>query len=93
MAGKGKKPANRRSLAALSHFAADLPSYQSAADYLENKNGAGWRLVGWTLARGAFIALPVKVAGATWKQSLVGAGLATGLISLFVLCRLEGAKE
>jgi len=87
----------KKPVSSLSLFAgldeAQLPSYQTAAETLERKNGAGWRLLYWTAMRGAFIALPVKVAGATWKQALVGAGLASGLISLFVLARLQMQKD
>lgn len=71
---------------------AKLPSYQTAADYMEQKNGAGIRLVGWSLGRAALIAVPVRVAGATWKQAIWGGLLASALISSFVLLRLNASE-
>lgn len=77
----------------LAQLDARLPSYRSAADYLEAKNGAGIRLACWTVARAGLIAVPVRVAGATWKQALFGASLASGLISLLVLARIENEVD
>lgn len=70
---------------------ASLPTYHTAADVLEKKNGSGLRLFGWTIARTIMIAPPFIVVGVPWKKALLGAGLASALISIFTLVRISNA--
>ncbi len=70
---------------------AALPTYGTVADVLEKKNGSGWRLFGWTLARTILIAPPVMLAGVPAKQAFLGAAFASGLISIFTLLRIYNA--
>lgn len=72
---------------------AALPTYQTVADVLEKKNGSGWRLAGWTVARTLMIAPPMMVAGVPAKQAFVGAALASAMISVFTLARIEHAGK
>lgn len=72
---------------------AALPTYQTVADVLEKKNGSGWRLAGWTVARTLMIAPPMMVAGVPAKQAFVGAALASAMISIFTLARIEHAGK
>lgn len=72
---------------------AALPTYQTVADVLEKKNGSGWRLAGWTVARTLMIAPPMMVAGVPAKQALLGSALASAMISLFTLARIEHAGK
>jgi len=68
-----------------------LPSYQTAADVLEKKNGSGIRLIGWTFARTALIFPPMLVVGVNWKRALAGSLIASSLISVFTLVRIWAA--
>lgn len=68
-----------------------LPTYKTVADYLEKKNGAGIRLFGWTIARSFLIAPPMMLVGVPPKKAFLGAFLASGLISLFTLMRIQNA--
>lgn len=72
---------------------AALPTYATVADVLEKKNGSGWRLAGWTVARTLMIAPPMMVAGVPAKQAFAGAALASAMISLFTLVRIESASR
>lgn len=67
---------------------ASLPTYQSAARFLERKNGEGLKLVGWTLARTLMIAPPMMLVGVSAKKAFGGAALASVLISMFAVLRL-----
>lgn len=69
-----------------------LPSYQTAARVLEGDKGSGWRLAGWTLARTLLIAPPMMLMGVDAKRAFLGAGLASGLMSVFVLLRIFDAR-
>lgn len=69
-----------------------LPTYQNAAALLERRNGAGWRLVGWTLARSALIATGVTIAGVEPKKALAGGLVASGLITLLAVLCLAGEE-
>ena len=70
---------------------AALPTYATAADVLEKKNGSGVRLFGWTIARMFMIAPPFILVGLPWKKVLAGAAIASGLISVFTLVRIKNA--
>ena len=70
---------------------AQLPTYQTAAAVLEKKNGSGWALVGWTLARTLLIAPPMIAVGVKPAKAIYGSLLASGLISVLTLCRVERA--
>jgi len=69
-----------------------LPTYRTAANVLERKNGSGWRLAGWTVARTMLIGPPMMVVGIPAKQAFAGAALASGLISVFTLLRILDAS-
>lgn len=69
-----------------------LPTYRTAADVLEKKNGSGLRLVGWTLARTVLIAPPMQLVGVDGKRAWGGGLIASSLISLFTLLRIYNAK-
>ncbi len=71
---------------------AALPSYASAAALLERKNGAGVRLVGWTVARAALIASGMLVVGVPARKALIGSLLSSSLISLLTVVRIHSAK-
>lgn len=71
---------------------AALPTYATVADVLEKKNGSGWRLAGWTVARTVMIAPPLLAVGIPAKQAFAGAALASVLISLFTLERIKHAS-
>jgi len=70
-----------------------LPTYHTAASVLEGHNGSGLRLVGWTALRTALIAPPMMLVGIPAKQAFLGAGIASGLISLFTLMRIFNATH
>lgn len=72
-------------------MATALPTYKSAASFLERKNGAGLKLLGWTFARTLMIAPPMMLVGVSAKRAWGGALLASGLISLFAVLRLYDA--
>lgn len=69
------------------------PSYKTAADVLEKDKGSGLRLAGWTIARTILIAPPFMLIGIPAKQAFIGAGLASGLMSIFVLLRIFDVKH
>lgn len=68
-----------------------LPTYSTVADVLEKKNGSGWRLFGWTLARILMIAPPMILVGVPPLLALQGAALSSALISLFTMLRISHA--
>ena len=68
-----------------------LPTYATVADVLEKKNGSGWRLAGWTIARIAMIAPPMMIVGVPTALALKGAALSSGLISIFTMIRIHHA--
>ncbi len=70
---------------------AKLPTYKTAAEVLERKNGSGWRLVGWTIARTLLIAPPMIAVGVKPSKAIWGALLASGMISALTLCRVNNA--
>lgn len=65
-----------------------LPTYRSAARFLERKNGEGLKLLGWTAARTIMIAPPFMLLGLSAKTAFTGALIASALISLFAVLRL-----
>lgn len=69
-----------------------LPTYQTAANVLEKDKGSGLKLVGYTLLRTLLIAPPMMAIGVDWKRAWLGAGLASGLMSVFVLLRIFDAR-
>ena len=69
-----------------------LPTYHTVADVLEKKNGSGWRLAGWTIARTLMIAPPFLLVGVPAKKAFAGAALSSALISLFTLIRIADAR-
>jgi hypothetical protein len=79
LAGSASKPA--------------LPTYRTVAGVLERDKGAGWALVGWTVARTALIAPPMMIVGVDPKKAIAGAAFASGLISIFTLLRIFNAKH
>lgn len=72
---------------------AALPSYRTAASVLEGDKGSGIRLAGWTLARTLMIAPPMMLVGVPTRQAFIGAGIASGLMSVFVLLRIFDARH
>lgn len=72
---------------------AALPSYQTAAAVLEGDKGSGLRLAGWTVARTLMIAPPMMLVGVPTKQAFIGAMLASGLMSTFVVLRIFDARH
>ena len=68
-----------------------LPTYATAAEVLERRNGSGLRLAGWTIARTALIFPPLLVVGIDWKRAAAGALVASSLISAFTLLRIAEA--
>lgn len=71
---------------------ASLPTYKTAAAFLERKNGTGLKMLGWTAARTLMIAPPMILVGVSAKRAFAGAALASALISVFALLRLYDAK-
>jgi hypothetical protein len=69
-----------------------LPTYQTAANVLEKDKGSGLKLVGYTLLRTLLIAPPMMALGVDWRKAWLGAGLASGLMSVFVLLRIFDAR-
>jgi hypothetical protein len=69
-----------------------LPTYATVADILEKKNGAGIRLVGWTVARTVLIAPGMMLVGVPWKKALLGSLVASVGISLLTLARVGRAE-
>lgn len=69
-----------------------IPTYQSAARFLERKNGSGLKLLGWTALRTVMIAPPMMLVGVPAKRAFGGALLASALISVFAVLRLYDAK-
>lgn len=67
-------------------MAPKLPTYQNAAAMLEHRNGSGWRLAGWTMARSLLILPGMLAVGVKPKKAIAGALIASGLISLLVVC-------
>jgi hypothetical protein len=72
---------------------ANLPTYRTAAAVLERKTGSGLKLAGWTVARTILIAPPMQLVGVPAKQAWLGAGLASGLISMLTLLRVFNGKK
>lgn len=70
-----------------------LPTYQNAAALLERKNGAGLRLVGWTVARSALIAVGMFAAGVKPGKAIAGSLLASALITTAAVCMLERERH
>lgn len=70
-----------------------LPTYKTAARVLEGSKGSGLALVGWTMARTVLIAPAMQIVGVPWKQAWLGAALASGVMSVFVLIRLFDARR
>ncbi len=68
-----------------------LPTYRSIVGVLEREHGAGAKLAGWTVARSALIAVPMRAVGVSWKQAFAGGLLASILISAFALSRARSA--
>ncbi len=69
-----------------------IPTYRTAADVLSRKNGAGLRLLGWTVARTLLIAPPFLLWGVSPKQAWGGAVTASALISLFAMIKIFDAR-
>lgn len=72
---------------------ASLPTYKTAASVLEKDKGSGVRLLGWTVARTILIGPPMMLVGIPARQAFLGAGLASGLISIFTLLRIFDARQ
>jgi len=72
---------------------ASLPTYRTAAHVLEGQNGSGLRLAGWTVARMLMIGPPMMLVGIPAKQAFLGAGIASGMISIFTLLRIFNATQ
>jgi len=70
-----------------------LPTYRTAADVLEKDKGSGLRLAGWTVARTILIAPAMMVVGIDAKRAFMGAAIASGLMSVFVLLRIFDARH
>jgi hypothetical protein len=70
-----------------------MPTYRSAARVLEGQKAAGWELAGWTVARTILIFPPMMAVGVPFKQALLGAGLASMLISTLAALRIFDAKH
>ncbi len=70
---------------------AAIPTYNTAASVLERKNGAGLRLIGWTVLRTAMIAPPMMFVGVPTRKAFTGALIASAVISGFTLLRLYNA--
>lgn len=69
-----------------------LPTYETAAKVLEADKGAGLKLAGYTVLRTIMIAPAMMVVGVPMKKAWLGAGLASGLMSIFVLLRIFDAR-
>lgn len=72
---------------------ANLPTYRTVAAVLERKTGSGVKLLGWTIARTVLIAPPMQLVGIPAKQAWLGAGLASGLISMLTLLRIFNGRQ
>lgn len=73
-----------------------LPTYATVADVLEQKNGSGIRLLGWTLARAVLIAVPFKLAlyrRVSWGDAFMGAAAASAAISVLTILRISKAGQ
>lgn len=70
-----------------------LPTYREAAAVLERQTGAGAKLVGWTAARAALIALPMRAVGARWNHAILGSLLASVLISGIAVARIRRGRD
>ena len=70
-----------------------LPTYRTVAEVLEQKNGAGLRLVGWTVARACLIVPPMIAVGVDGRRAIGGSLIASSLISLLTLARVRVATE
>lgn len=72
-----------------------MPTYLSAAEVLERKTGAGWRLVGWTLLRTLLIAPPILIITPSEyrRRVWVGAAMSSILISSLAMLRILNAGQ
>lgn len=70
-----------------------VPTYRAAASFLEKEKGSGIALIGWTVARTIMIAPPMMLVGVPIKQAFLGAGIASGLISIFAALRIFDARH
>jgi hypothetical protein len=70
-----------------------LPTYRTVAGVLEQEKGSGTALLGWTVLRTLLIAPPMMIVGVDTKRAFIGAGIASGLISVFTLLRIFNAKH
>lgn len=66
-----------------------LPTYTEAAAVLEQRNGSGLRLLGWTGLRAVLIAVPLLAVGVDKRRAARGSLLASGLISGLALFRID----
>jgi hypothetical protein len=72
---------------------ATLPTYATAAAVLEKRNGAGYRLMGWTVARATLIMTGMLVVGIEPRKALAGSLISSGLISALTLVRIHYAHH
>lgn len=70
-----------------------LASYQAAADFLEKKNSAGPRLLGWTALRAGVISLPFLLLRVEPKKAVTGSVLASIAITGYVIFRIQNARR
>jgi hypothetical protein len=70
-----------------------LPTYRDGAALVESENGSGWRMVGWTVARSALIAVPMLAIGVRTDKAITGSLLASTAMTALALWRINGAIE
>lgn len=70
-----------------------LPTYQAIAAFLERQNGSGTGLLVYTIMRAGLIYGGLRLAGVRDQKAWRGALVASGLISLFVILRMQVERK
>ncbi len=76
---------------ALAHRSPGLPTYRSAAAYLEGSTASGIKLLGWTAGRAVLIGIPLLIVGVPIRKAALGAILASVIISGLAVMRISNA--
>jgi hypothetical protein len=78
-------------MTALARTEPQLPTYRTAAAYLEGSTAHGWKLLGWTAGRTVLIAIPMMIVGIEPKKAILGSALASLIISGLAVARISNA--
>ncbi len=78
-------------MTALARIDPRLPTYRTAAAYLEGSTASGLKLLGWTAGRALLIGVPFLIVGVAPKKVILGSILASVIISGLAVMRISNA--